>query len=145
MSGAQVRELTLRIYREIFEGGNLDVANELIASDCVDISPRLPAGLDRRGSEPIKYEVSLLHDAFPDLNIRVREVLVDGESAVCRMTFEGLHEGSMKDMSPTGKWIAWDALDVLKFRGGMVRERYSLWDEAGLVHQMKTKDAAWAL
>jgi hypothetical protein len=41
-------------------------------------------------------------------------------------------------VAPTGRWIAWDAIDIIRVRGGTIREHYGLWDEAGLVQQLCT-------
>jgi predicted ester cyclase len=131
-----VRELGLRLYREAFVQGKLDVVDELVAADCIDMSPHLPGGLRRIGPEPLKQVVSMLHRAFPDLCVRIHEIHVDGDTVIGRITFEGMHEGEFRDTAPTGRWIAWDAIDIIRVRGKTIREHYGLWDEVGLLRQL---------
>jgi predicted ester cyclase len=133
-----MRELGLRLYREAFARGKLEVVDELVAADCIDMSPRLPEGVGRTGPGPLKEVVRMLHSAFPDLCVRVHELHIDGDTLISRITLEGMHEGKFLDMAPTGRWIAWDAIDIIRVRRGTIREHYGLWDEVGLVQQLHT-------
>jgi predicted ester cyclase len=132
-----MRELGLRLYREGFTQGKLEVIDELVAADCIDMSPYLPEGVGRIGPEAVKEVVTMLHCAFSDLYVRVHEIHVDGDTLISRITLEGMHEGECLGVAPIGRWIAWDAIDIIRVRGGRIREHYGLWDEVGLLEQLR--------
>lgn len=136
ISSERMRELGLGLYREAFAQGKLAVVDELVAADCIDMSPRLPQGMGRRGPQPLKYVITLLHAGFPDLCIRIHELHIDGDTEIARVTLEGLHEGEFLGIAPTGRWVAWDAIDIIRLRQGLMREHYGLWDSASLAKQL---------
>jgi len=136
MPPQHVRDLGLRVYREVIEQGKLEVADELVAPDCIDISPLMPCTIGRTGSAPLKYVATMLRGALSEVYVRVHEFLVDGNTGIARITIEGMHEGNLLGGSPTGRWIAWDAIDIIKVRDGKIREHYGIWDGAGLMQQL---------
>jgi predicted ester cyclase len=126
----------LRVYQDVLEKGNVDLADELIAHDAVDDSPGLPPGIDNHGPTPLREFAAMLHAGFSDITIRVTQILVDGNSAVGRATFQGYHTGEFLGAPATGKAVSWDAIDIALFREGKVREHFGLQDQVGLLRQL---------
>jgi hypothetical protein len=56
------KDLVTRLYAEVFERGNLDLADVLVAPDCLDLHD----AQDRRGPARVKEVATMLLDAFPD-------------------------------------------------------------------------------
>jgi predicted SnoaL-like aldol condensation-catalyzing enzyme len=67
MSAEENKALARRVIEELFNNGNLDLADELIAPDYVDHDQAMPE--DIHGLEGFKEYVSMYRSAFPDINI----------------------------------------------------------------------------
>src|SRR2546426_1146140 len=89
-----------RTYEELFNKGNLDVADELIAQDF--LNHEAPPGRDR-GPESMREVITMLRTAFPDLHFTIEELLAEGDTVVGRVTMNGTHRGPFQGMPPTGR------------------------------------------
>src|SRR5256885_14084716 len=89
-----------RIYEECFNQGNMDTADELVASDSRDTSPGIPSGIPTTGPDGLKGIVSLLRGAFPDLQITIDEMVAEGDMVVARTTATGTHRGTFQGIPP---------------------------------------------
>jgi steroid delta-isomerase-like uncharacterized protein len=136
MSPDEMKAVILRVYQEILEKGNVELIDELVAHDAIDDSPGLPPGVDNRGPAPLRQFTEMLHAGFSDITVRVHQILVDGNTAVGRATFQGYHSGEFLGVPATGKAVSWDGVDIVLFREGKIREHYGLEDQVGLFQQL---------
>ncbi len=67
-----------RILEELFNQGNLAIADEMIASDFINHTA--PLGMNNRGPESMRQAVTMLHTAFPDLHFTIEEVVAEQAS-----------------------------------------------------------------
>lgn len=82
MSREQNELVARRIGDELFNQGNLSVADELIAPDAIDHNE--PADTNCR--EHFKRVATMLRDAFPDLHMHVEDMIADEEKVALRIT-----------------------------------------------------------
>jgi hypothetical protein len=71
-----------RWFEDLFDEGNLDVADEIVAPNHVAHDPALPDILS--GPEGQKHVVSLYRGAFPDAHIAVEHQIAEGNEVVTR-------------------------------------------------------------
>ena len=90
MSAVENKALARRVIEEMFNKGNLDVADELFAPDYVDHDPAMPE--DVRGPEGFKEYVCAYRSAFSDLHIQIEDQIAEGDKVVTRWTGTGTHE-----------------------------------------------------
>src|SRR5688500_9107480 len=105
-SAARSVEDSKRLYRRWFEevvsGGDLALADELLAP-CYDLNlPRMPEPLDR---EVHKAMVMMFRTAFPDWDGTVEDVIAEGDKVVNRVTGSGTQEGEFQGIPPTGAQV----------------------------------------
>jgi predicted ester cyclase len=63
------------------------------------------------------------HEAFPDLHIDIRELIVTPDTAVLRSTFPGTDSGGYADRPPTGRAVDEWVVSIMNFeREKVVRE-----------------------
>jgi hypothetical protein len=62
MSTADQKELSRRLYVEVFGRGNIAVVDDILAPDCVSHAPGMPP---RVGPEGIKLQAALLRGPSP--------------------------------------------------------------------------------
>ena len=109
---AEAAEAVLRrLYEEVFNQKNLDIVDELYATDFVDHSPGAPQG--RAGA---KQTIGGVLAAFPDLRVTVEQWIVDGDMVATFVTFRGTHQGEAFGVAPTGQPVEWSHIDIHESR-----------------------------
>jgi predicted ester cyclase len=122
-----------RRWCEVISQNRLDRVEEIIAPDEVDhaLPPGIPSGL-----EGVKQLFTLLHTAFPDLQIEIEDLIAEGDEVVGRVTARGTHEGEFMGIAPTGKPVSFNAIDVVRIARGKIVERWSQADNLALLQQL---------
>ena len=122
-----------RRWCEVISQNRLDRVEEIIAPDEVDhaLPPGIPSGL-----EGLKQVFTLLHTAFPDLQIEIEDLIAEGDKVVGRVTARGTHQGEFMGIPPTGKPVSFNAIDVVRIAGGKIVERWSQADNLALLQQL---------
>lgn len=127
-------ELVIRRYfQELFNEGDLDLVDELLAPDYENHSPSpgLPPG-----REGVRVVVRALRTAFPDLAYTIEDLVV-GESAVAtRTTMRGTHRGELFGMPATGRAIEVAQMTIERLRDGRIVAHHRITDEATLMRQL---------
>jgi predicted ester cyclase len=94
------KALVRRFYEEVFNRANLDVVNELLASDYVDHN--VPPG-KYAGREGLKRSVAKQHASSSDLHLSIEEQVAEGDKVVSRVIASGTHDReSFMGLAPTG-------------------------------------------
>lgn len=123
-----------RLFDELWNKGNLPVADELIAPSYIHHDASTPdVG---RGPESEKKRVTLYRNAFPDLRLTIEDTIAEGETVVARWTCRGAHRGELSGIAPTGKQFAITGVSVMRFAGGKMVEGHVNWDALGLMQQL---------
>jgi steroid delta-isomerase-like uncharacterized protein len=133
MSSEQNKAIVRRLFEEPWKG-NLDVVDELTASDYVGHDPANPEPL--RGPEGVKEFISTYRAAFPDSRITVEQQLAEGDLVATRWSGRGTHEGELMGIQPTGKQVTVSGLTISRLVGGKVVEEFQNWDTFGMLQQL---------
>ena len=134
MSAEENKVVSRRVAQEIFNGGNLDLANELYDPDYVLHDPSLPE--DLHGPEGIKQYAAMSLGAFPDARVTVEDQVAEGDKVVSRWTATGTHTGDLMGMSPTGRRIEISGITINRFSGGKIAEDWYQSDDLGMMQQL---------
>ncbi len=118
----------------IFNSGDLDAADELIAADFVGHDPALPEPL--RGPEGFKMQVAGYRAAFSDLQLTVDQQVAEGDHVVTRWTARGTHDGDLLGLAPTGAVATTTGISINRIVDGKVAEDFTNWDALGLMQQL---------
>ncbi len=139
MSPDELKGRARRIAEELLTQGDLAVADELFAPDCHHHAPHAVAP----GAHGMKRWVVALRRAFPDLRAIVEDEIAEGETVVQRLTLSGTHEGAFRGVSPTGQYVTWDLVEILRLGpDGKFTKHWSIWDQLGLLRQLGADPAA---
>ncbi len=136
-------DLCIRVQRELFGAGRYELADELIAVDCVDHGGESgPGGMGReagaaRGPEAIKGVVRWLRGAFPDLAYEIEDAFGDGDRVAVRCTARGTHEGEFLGRQPTGRSFAVQQIHMFRVRDGQIAEHWVARDDVGMMRQLR--------
>ena len=134
MSTEATKALIRRFYDEVWNRGNLDVADEVFAPGYIRH--------DLRGTEPDpgpegqKQIAAAFRTAFPDLSFEVDFLIAEGDLVAGRWTATGTHLGPWADVAPTGRAVRFSGINVFRFADGKVVEIWNHRDDLGLVEQL---------
>ncbi len=134
MSLEENKELVRRIYGELWNERNLEVAEELIAQDAVNYDTGLlPQPF---GPEEMKGTVRMVTAGFPDNRHDVEEMIAEGDKVVVRCTLTGTHEGEFMGIPPTGRSIEVSEIHVYRLEDGKAVEHRVGRDDLGAMRQL---------
>lgn len=122
-----------RIYEEVMTRGNFDALNELVAKDCVDHNP-MPG--QRPGRDGIREMLQAWRAAFPDLKLKVEELIADGDCVCGVFRGTGTHTAPLMGLQPTRKTSSITGIDVVTIRDGKVAEWRHVEDQLGMFIQL---------
>ena len=133
MTTADLKTLTRRFYDDVIVGGNLDLIDELVHDEFVEHEefPGLPPG-----KESIRFFVTTMREAFPDLTTTVEDIIVEDNKVVSRLRFSGTHRGEFGGIPPTGKKIDVQAIDIVAYRDGKLIEHWGVTDQMAMMQQL---------
>jgi steroid delta-isomerase-like uncharacterized protein len=134
MSTEENKALARRVIEQMFNEGNLDVADELLALDYVDHDPSLPE--DVHGPEGFKQYVGMYRAAFPDLHVQIEDQLAEGDRVATRWTGTGTHDGELAGIVPTGKRVTVPGMEIVRIANGRLVEGWEGYDSGTLMRQL---------
>ncbi len=134
MSIEQNKAVARRLIEEVFNRGNIDLVDELIAPDFVEheeMPPGTPAG--REGN---KAATIMLRSAFPDFKATIDDTVAEGDKVVLRLTWSGTQEGEFLGIPPSGKRFSIPVFDILRIDGGKIVEHWGQMDQMAMMQQL---------
>ncbi len=134
MNAEANKALVRRFYDEVWNQGNLDVADEVFAPDYVrhDLRASEPAP----GPDGQKQIAAGFRAAFPDLEFKVDLLLAEGDYVAGRWTATGTHLGPWGGVPATGRSMRFSGVNVFRFVDGKVAEIWNHRDDLGLMEQI---------
>ena len=113
--------------------GDLDAAMQSFAPDAID---RDPAPGQASGRDGFKAFFVELTGAFPDAKLTPEKIVADEDSVALAYTLTGTHRGEFHGIAPTEKTIKVRGLQIGRFAGGQIVERWGSSDELGIMQQL---------
>jgi len=123
-----------QFFEEVWNHHKRDSADEFISADAVGHNPEFGTSLDA-----FKAQWDMLHEAFPDIHIRIDDLVAQGEKVATRWTLTGTHKGEYKGIPPTGKSINVTGMSFDHMVDGQIMEGWDNWDGLGLLEQLGSK------
>lgn len=132
MSANTGESLVRRFFEEGFNGRNLDLIDELIASEYVNHNMPAPAP----GPDGFKRVITGFISAFPDMRITIEDVVSEGDRVATRGTWTGTHDGEFNGIPATGRSVAISYCDIWRIENGRFVENWVQMDMVGLMGQL---------
>jgi steroid delta-isomerase-like uncharacterized protein len=136
MSVETNQALARRFREELFNTGNLSIADEICSPQAVHhVNDPLTPDFGP-GPEGLKQIVSLYRTAFPDARCTVEDLIAEEGKVLARWTARGTHQGNLGDIAPTGRQVTVTGMDVFSIAEGKIQESWINWDTAGMLRQL---------
>ena len=130
---SEANETVLRRFiGEVINNGDFSVLDELVQPNYVYRSP--DQELD--GPEALKGLLAAYRIAFPDLNVRIDDLVNGGDRVVISITLTGTHEGDLMGISPTGKRVKINGMILSHFEGGKIVKEWEILDMLAMFQQL---------
>jgi steroid delta-isomerase-like uncharacterized protein len=97
----------------------------------------VPEGIT--GKEGLNTQMAMLYKAFPDLDLKMADVIAQGDKVLVRFEAPGTHTGEFAGIPATGKVATWKGLVLYQVKDGKLIRAWATWDDYGLVMQLQQK------
>ncbi len=122
-----------RWFEEVVTGGDLALADAVLADGYVLHFPGPPGPVDREGHKGL---VAGFRAGFPDWRETVEDVIAEGDRVVVRVTGRGTHHGAFQGLAPTGRAVTATGIGIGRIEGGRIAEAWAAYDALGLLQQL---------
>lgn len=96
-----------------------------------------PATVDEfMTDEVLKHHIEIFETAFPGYQLRAEEMIAEGDLVFVRTTFEGMHNGDLMGIAPTGKAVTIEIALVYRIENGKIVDHWMLADLLGVMQQI---------
>jgi len=129
-------DMTNRFIEEVWNKGDMSVADELCAPDIVRTTPP-SIGAVTNTVEEMKQGIISWRESFPDAKITVdRGMIARGNRVTVQWTFSGTHQGEFMGVAATGKKATSSGISILTFAKGKIVDDYAMWDDLDVWRQL---------
>ena len=128
----EANKAVVQRYLEMWDTGNLDIADEVLAPDFVDHTRPHQAP----GPEGVKENITTFRSGFPDATHTITHMIGEGDTVAFRFARRGKHKGMFAGFPPTGKEIILTGADFLRVADGKIVELWSSQDGLNLAQQL---------
>ena len=134
MAAVENKATARRFIEELFNQGNLEIADELLSPNYIDHDPAMLE--DVRGPEGMKQYAAMYRSAFPDIHIVIEDQVAEGDKVVTRWIGTGTHQGDLMGIAPTGNRVTVTGIAIDRFSGGKIEETWENYDALGMLQQI---------
>jgi predicted ester cyclase len=127
---AEENKAIARRFLEAQAKGDLDVLDELMASDFVDRS-LLPGQAPDR--ESYKRSVVEILASFSNIGLTIEDQIAEGNKVVTRYSGRNVHRGEYMGVAPTGEEADYSAIHIHRIAGGKIVEEWSESDPLSVI------------
>ena len=75
--------------------------------------------------------------AFPDVSVKIEEILADGDVVALRWRATGIHQGRIGECDPSGKCVEVVGSTWLRFRDGKIVEGRDTWNQGAFMASLR--------
>ena len=118
---------------ELWNTGNMTIADQIYASDFVNHDPGAPDVVDL---ESYKGFIAAVRAGMPDFQVTFEDMVVEGNQVASRWTAHGTHEAELVGIPPTGQQATWTGMTSYRFDGGKIAEAWWSRDMLSLLMQL---------
>jgi predicted ester cyclase len=128
------KRLVRRALEEVYNTGNLELADEFFHPSFVNHAPAhpdLPVGPDS-----VRQTLRGLHSTFGDLHFEIEAEIAEGDMVVQRVTMSGRHIGPLMGHEPTGREFGARQTHMWRVADGKIVEHWGTRDDLDMLQQL---------
>jgi steroid delta-isomerase-like uncharacterized protein len=121
-----------RWYHEVWRPGGEATVRELMAEGATGHME----GAEVKGQDAFLAQRRIFLDAFPDLDMRVEDVIADGDKVVVRWHVNATHTGGGLGMPPSNRKVSFRGITWLEFESGRLVRGWDSWNLGALLQSL---------
>jgi len=126
------KALLRRWFDEVWNSGRVEAIDELLSSDAVIHG----LGADTRGPDGFKPFHAAYRSAFPDVALRIDEIVAEGNIVALRWSGTGTHRGAGLGFDATGRRVQFSGMVFARVENGRFVEGWNNFDQLGMLQQL---------
>jgi steroid delta-isomerase-like uncharacterized protein len=128
----QNKDFVRRWFEEIWNKGRASAVDEMLAADGVI------HGLEgaMRGPAAFKAFQAAYRDAFPDVTIRINDMVAEGDVVAVRWSGTATHNGNGLGFAATQKRVQFTGMGFARVVDGKLIEAWNNFDQLGMLQQL---------
>lgn len=130
---AENKIIVRRVFDELYNQGNLDVADEIYS---VEYIWQNVSGPDVHGAQGMKEHVAIVRNAFPDIKITAEDMIAEGDKVVTRWTIVATNKGEFGGIPPSDVQVRFTGILISRIADGKIVEDWENSDVLGLMQQL---------
>jgi len=130
---AQNKNIANKFLVDLLSEGQLEIADEIMASEVVIHSEDSFTPDFGTGPEAMKQIVGLYRGTFPDLTIDIDEIIAVSDRVIAHFTINGTQTGDLPGIPATGTKVAIPGIDIYQIQEGKIVEFWHTADTLGLM------------
>jgi steroid delta-isomerase-like uncharacterized protein len=123
-----------RFISEFVNQKNYDLVDDIFTEEYTRHDPTSPES--ESGPGPWVESMKGLHQAFPDAEVQIGELIAEGDLVSFEGTMTGTHEGDFRGIEPTNTSIEIQGNAMHRVQDGQIAETWATWDFLGLLTQI---------
>ena len=138
MTTEENKKLVLQHYESFVHQQDAEAVRKQLAADFRD--HEMPPGTPP-GPEAVLQYGAMLHTAFPDLRVKIEDMVAEGDRVAVRASWSGTHRGPLP-MIPapvSNRAFTFTGMVFWRIREGKIVERWATIDRLGLQQQLTAK------
>lgn len=129
---AENKALVERWFEEVWNKGRSEAIDEMMAPD----ARAHGLGPDAMGPAAFKQFHAAFRAAFPDVRVRIDDIIAEGDRVAYRLTAFGTHRGDGLGFPATNCSCSFSVMGSARIAGGKIVEGWNLIDELGMRTQL---------
>lgn len=118
---------------EALNAGDFDTCVTLLSPDLVMNLAGMPP---MRGKDVWLQGARMMRQAFPDLHVRIDDMLATNDRVAVRLTIRGTHQGDYLGIPPTGRTVEYVSHEFYRVADGLFAEEWICSDMTALHGQL---------
>ena len=123
-----------RLASEVFGKGDMKSFDELLADGYVNHNIPVPGVPGTKAG--FRDLVLATRQAFPDVKVRVEDVIAEGDFVVFHDTVTATSRGEFFGVPPNGKTLDWTEIHFLRVADGKIIEHWTNFDQVRILRQL---------
>ncbi len=128
------KEIIIEFFEEVYNKRNFEYIFEYFSKTYYEHR------IDGARTNKDAYEITKMAcSIFPDLHVKVEDIIEENNLIAIRLTFTGTHKGTYINAVASNKLITFEAMEFFKIKNGLITESWGSWPNYDILELLNIK------